>query len=51
MNYDKGICPIAERPHDKDYIGYEMCLHQLEKEDVNLIVKAFKKVWQQPNTL
>jgi len=51
VNYDKGICPIAERLHDKDYIGYEMCLHQLEKEDVNLIVKAFKKVWQQLNTL
>jgi len=51
VNYDKGICPIAERLHDKDYIGYEMCLHQLEKEDVNLIVNAFKKVWQQLNTL
>ncbi|CAM8361365.1 WecE Predicted pyridoxal phosphate-dependent enzyme apparently involved in regulation of cell wall biogenesis [Candidatus Methylopumilus universalis] len=51
VNYDKGICPIAERLHDKDYIGYEMCLHQLEKEDVNLIVKAFEKVWRQLHTL
>jgi dTDP-4-amino-4,6-dideoxygalactose transaminase len=49
--YDKGICPIAENLHDKSYFGYEMCLHELDDDDVDLIVSAFRKVWNQLSTL
>ena len=49
--YDKGICPIAENLHDKSYLGYEMCLHELDDDDVDLIVNAFRKVWSQLSTL
>ncbi|MCE5181778.1 MAG: DegT/DnrJ/EryC1/StrS family aminotransferase [Anaerolineaceae bacterium] len=45
VSYAKGICPVAEELHDKTYLGFEMCLHELENEDVDLIVAAFKKVW------
>lgn len=45
VNYDKGICPIAEELHDNSFLGYEMCLHDLSNDDVSLILKAFKKVW------
>jgi perosamine synthetase len=47
VSYAKGICPVAEELHDKSYLGYEMCLHELEDDDVALIVAAFRKVWQQ----
>jgi len=47
VSYAKGICPIAEEMHDKSYLGYEMCLNKLEDGDVDLIVAAFMKVWQQ----
>jgi len=46
INYNKGICPVAEDLHDKFFLGYEMCLHDLSPEDVNLIITAFKKVWR-----
>lgn len=45
VSYDKGICPVAEELHEKTFLGYEMCLHDLNDLDVNLIIAAFKKVW------
>ena len=45
VSYTKGICPVAEELHDKSFMAFEMCLHELHEEDVALIVKAFLKVW------
>jgi perosamine synthetase len=47
VNYGKGICPVAEMLHDKTFLGYEMCLNDLSDEDVDLLVTAFRKVWDQ----
>ena len=46
VNYTKGICPVAEELHEKSYLGYEMCLNELDNNDVDLIIAAFKKVWK-----
>lgn len=45
-NYSKGICPVAEELHGKAFIGFEMCLLDLNQADVNLIIEAFQKVWK-----
>jgi len=45
IEYTKGICPVAEELHDKSFLGFEMCLHELTHEDVLLIINAFRKVW------
>jgi perosamine synthetase len=45
VSYEKGICPVAEELHDKTFLGFAMCLNELDNEDVDLIVTAFKKVW------
>ena len=45
VSYNKGICPTAEELHEKTFLGYEMCLHDLDENDTNLIINAFKKVW------
>jgi len=45
VSYAKGICPVAEDLHDNSFISLEMCLFQLSDKEVNLIVKAFQKVW------
>jgi len=45
INYEKGICPNAEELHDKTFIGFEVCRHQLSDSDIDLIVRSFKKVW------
>lgn len=45
VNYSHGICPVAEELHETSFLGYEMCLHSLKDSDVELIIKAFQKVW------
>ena len=45
ISYKKGICPVAELLQDQSFMGFEMCLHQLPKEDVELIIHCFQKVW------
>ena len=46
IEYHKGICPIAEKLHEESFLGYEMCLHELSDNDVDLILEAFHKVWK-----
>jgi perosamine synthetase len=45
VNYSKGICPVAEELNDSTYLGFGMCVYDLNYEDIDLIIKAFKKVW------
>jgi len=49
VSYAQGICPIAEKLHNETFIGYEVCLFDLSEEDIDLIGKAFDKVWQEMN--
>lgn len=51
VSYKKGICPVAEELHDNSYLGFEMCVYELTDRDVDLIVAAFKKVWNQMQAL
>jgi len=51
VNYKKGICPIAEDLHDKSFLGFTMCVHELDDDDINMIVAAFRKVWKQLDEL
>lgn len=45
VDYCKGICPVAEELHDSSYLALGMCMHELDDPDVDLIVEAFRKVW------
>lgn len=51
VDYGRGICPTAEEMQSKKYLGFAMCLNDLSDEDVDLIVAAFRKVWNQMDTL
>lgn len=46
VNYRKGICPVAERLNDSTYLSIGMCVYDLTDEDVDMVVSAFKKVWE-----
>jgi dTDP-4-amino-4,6-dideoxygalactose transaminase len=50
IDYTKGICPVAEELHEKTFIGFQMCVHELSHNDIDLIVSAFKKVWENLDT-
>tara|TARA_B100000575_G_C23111114_1_gene641856 strand:+ start:497 stop:1783 length:1287 start_codon:yes stop_codon:yes gene_type:complete len=45
VSYEKGICPNAELLHDKTYLGFQMCMFEMDDEEVELLLSAFKKVW------
>ena len=45
IDYTKGICPVAEELHEKTFIGFQMCVHDLSDNDIDLIIKTFQKVW------
>lgn len=45
VSYQKGICPVAEALNDSSYIGFGMCVYDLLNADIDLIIKAFVKVW------
>ena len=51
ISYEKGICPVAERLQDDTYMGMFMCLNDNSDDDVDLIVRAFHKVWDQLDAL
>lgn len=51
INYMKGICPIAEKFHEKTFIGFQMCMYELSNDNVDLIIGAFKKVWKNLDNL
>jgi len=46
VSYKKGICPVAEHLNDTTYLGFNICLYNLDENDVNSIIAAFHKVWQ-----
>ena len=46
ISYSKGICPVAEKLQDETFLGFEMCLHDLDVDAIDQIVGAFHKVWK-----
>jgi perosamine synthetase len=51
VDYSKGICPVAEELNDSTYLGFGICAYDLGEQDVDLIVQAFKKVWDRLDRL
>jgi dTDP-4-amino-4,6-dideoxygalactose transaminase len=51
VSYAKGICPVAEELQDSTYLGFAMCMHALDDDDVDLVVAAFRKVWSNLSAL
>jgi perosamine synthetase len=45
VSYNMGICPVAEELQKKSYIGIGVSTRKYTNEDVDLIIQAFHKVW------
>ena len=46
ISYKAGLCPVAERLHNKTFISIHLCSHFYTDKEVDLIILAFKKVWK-----
>lgn len=42
--YKKGICPVAERIYEKEYLGTEICRPPQTKKEIDLFIKAIEKI-------
>lgn len=46
VSYPKGLCPVAERMHEKELFTQEFMRPPATKEDLDDVVKAFVKVYK-----
>ncbi len=46
INYEKGICPVAEEFNDKTFFGIEMCLFDYSDKNIEELINAFSKVFK-----
>jgi dTDP-4-amino-4,6-dideoxygalactose transaminase len=51
VNYSKGLCPVTERLHEKELFTHEMMRPPMTREDLDDVVKAFWKVWENRDQL
>ena len=51
IKYNKGLCPVAEKMHESVLITHELIRPPMTKEDLDDVVTAFKKVWENRDEL
>lgn len=51
VDYSEGICPVTEKTHKDILITHELMHHNMTKKDLNDVVAAFQKVWENVNEL
>jgi len=44
VNYNKGICPVAERMYERELVCTDICRPPQTKKEIDLFVEAIKKV-------
>ncbi len=44
VRYAKGMCPVAERMHERELLGFETCAYRISSEIVHRLVEAIRKV-------
>ncbi|NPU86154.1 MAG: DegT/DnrJ/EryC1/StrS family aminotransferase [Syntrophaceae bacterium] len=45
VSYGKGICPVAEALQDNSFISIGLCSYTFTDQEVDSVVRAFRKVW------
>ena len=51
VDYQKGICPVAEKMHEEELFTHELMHSYMKKSDLDDVVKAFEKVWENRDVL
>jgi dTDP-4-amino-4,6-dideoxygalactose transaminase len=45
IKYQEDLCPVAERIQNYEYLGLNICEYELNDDELDGIILAFKKVW------
>ena len=51
VQYSKGMCPVVEKLHEQTYLSHEMMRPGMSKEDLDDVIAAFHKVYENRNEL
>ncbi len=51
VDYSKGICPVCEKLHYDNLITHELMKPGMKKGDLDDVIKAFNKVWENRSEL
>ncbi len=51
INYEKGLCPVAEKFHIHESMGFDICGILASDEQINKMIDAFQKVYKNRNQL
>lgn len=51
VRYTKGLCPVTERLHERDLVTHELMRPPMTREDLDDVVAAFWKVWENRHEL
>lgn len=51
VSYKKGICPVTEKMHYNELLSHDMFHPFLKKSDLDDVIRAFEKVWENRNEL
>ncbi len=51
ISYGKGLCPTAEDMHDNVLVTHELMRPPMSKKDLDDVLEAFQKVWENRNEL
>ncbi|MFC1917389.1 DegT/DnrJ/EryC1/StrS family aminotransferase [Chloroflexota bacterium] len=51
ISYDKGICPVAERLHEKELVSTVICRPPATRADMDDVVRAIKKILENRDEL
>jgi len=46
VDYRMGTCPVAERLHERTFLGIGVCQFQFTSVEIDFVVAAFGKVWR-----
>lgn len=50
-SYGKGLCPVAERMHEKEILELQVCSWAFEPAEMQSVIDAFEKVYAQRHAL
>jgi dTDP-4-amino-4,6-dideoxygalactose transaminase len=51
VSYKKGICPVAEDLNENKFLVIGLCSYEFTDKEIELVIDAFKKVWDNLNQL
>jgi len=44
--YEKGMCPVVERLHDREFVAHEMMRPGMSRQDLDDVLEAFHRVYE-----